>query len=288
MPRLLGIVLVDGRGQGHLAGPSACRCGLGSRNCCDEFLLVALSARLPRARLPHRQRVEGVGDNEGGNSSPSLAFMCSRVCSITRLFSRLLYTVFVSPVLWVLETRGGTQHGTARFARYREVRRDWLTKRGEIYIGLYRDLWGNLHPLTRTGGEHVLLLGPSRSGKGVGCVIPSCIAWNGSSLIHDIKNEIYEASAAYRASLGQKIVRFAPAENGSDAFNPFDCIPEDEGDKLSEGGHFLRLRDSKHRWMQVENGGRLALRRRPGDRDCYADLLCWRRIPPLGPGDGVM
>ena len=100
------------------------------------------------------------------------------VFGITGLFSRLLYTVFVSPVLWVLETRGGSQHGTARWAKWREVRRAWLTKRGSIYLAIYRDIWGSRHPLTRSGGEHVLLLGPSRSGKGIGCVIPFFLACN--------------------------------------------------------------------------------------------------------------
>jgi type IV secretory pathway TraG/TraD family ATPase VirD4 len=39
-----------------------------------------------------------------------------------------------------------------------------------------------------------------------------------------LKNEIFETTAAYRASCGQKIVRFAPAEPGSAAFDPLDCI----------------------------------------------------------------
>ena len=152
------------------------------------------------------------------------------VYGITGLFSRLLYTVFVSPVLWVLETRGGSQHGTARWAKWREVRRAWLTKRGSIYLAIYRDIWGSRHPLTRSGGEHVLLLGPSRSGKGIGCVIPFCLVCNGYLLAKGEKNEIFETTSAWRASQGQKIVRFAPAENGSDAFNPLDVIPDGEGD----------------------------------------------------------
>src|SRR5215472_2217630 len=146
-----------------------------------------------------------------------------------RITLGLLHTVTLAPIFWALELRSGSQHGSARFARWREVRRDWLTSRGSVYLGQYRDPLGNLHPLTRDGKEHVLLLGPSRSGKGIGAIIPTCLEWPGSTLIHDEKNEIFATTSAYRASLG-KVVRFAAAETDSDCFNPLDVIPEGEGD----------------------------------------------------------
>jgi type IV secretion system protein VirD4 len=109
-----------------------------------------------------------------------------------------------------------SKHGSARWARAREIREHWLDQPGSIYLGAWTDWLGRPHALTRPGGEHVLLLGPSRSGKGVGCVIPTCLEWPGALLCHDEKTEIYEVTAPYRASLGQ-VARFAPAEEGTAA-----------------------------------------------------------------------
>jgi type IV secretory pathway TraG/TraD family ATPase VirD4 len=37
--------------------------------------------------------------------------------------------------------------------------------------------------------EHVLCFAPTRSGKGVGLVVPTLLVWPGSAIVHDIKGE---------------------------------------------------------------------------------------------------
>ena len=53
-----------------------------------------------------------------------------------------------------------------------------------VVLGLYRDRY-----LRHDGPEHVLAVAPTRSGKGVGLVLPTLLTWPGSAVIHDIKGE---------------------------------------------------------------------------------------------------
>lgn len=50
--------------------------------------------------------------------------------------------------------------------------------------------------------KHLLLASPTRSGKGVSTVIPNCLEWQHSMVVLDVKQEAYEKTAGYRATLG--------------------------------------------------------------------------------------
>lgn len=123
-------------------------------------------------------------------------------------------------------------HGSAHWASEKEIRQaGLLPKNGKVdpytcYVGGWRDpKTQKMHYLTHSGPEHILALAPTRSGKGVGLVIPTLLAWQGSTLVHDIKGENYALTAGYRASLGQRILRFSPTEKGTSChFNPLDEI----------------------------------------------------------------
>src|SRR3546814_2630743 len=43
--------------------------------------------------------------------------------------------------------------------------------------------------LRHDGAEHILCFAPTRSGKGVGLVVPTLLTWPGSCIVHDIKGE---------------------------------------------------------------------------------------------------
>jgi len=71
------------------------------------------------------------------------------------------------------------------------------------------------------GPEHILAFAPTRSGKGVGLVIPTLLSWEESAVIYDIKGENYTKTAGFRAKYGQVCFKFSPVEDGSSArFNP--------------------------------------------------------------------
>jgi len=73
--------------------------------------------------------------------------------------------------------------------------------------------------LTYDGPEHQLVSGASRSGKGVGHVIPTLLNWNGSVLAYDVKNELWDITAGFRSRIGPCLF-FNPTRPDSIRFNP--------------------------------------------------------------------
>jgi len=118
-------------------------------------------------------------------------------------------------------------HGTAHFATEEEVvQTGLLTPRGEqaagVYLGAWKDPQGNVRYLRHDGPEHIAAIAPTRSGKGVGLVIPTLLAWERSAVIHDMKGELWNLTAGYRKKgLNNVVLKFDPAAaSGSCKFNP--------------------------------------------------------------------
>ncbi len=104
--------------------------------------------------------------------------------------------------------------GSARWARPSEIEKVGLfTPRGVIL--------GRLGPdyLRHDGPEHVLLVAPTRAGKGAGLIVPTLLVWPGPVIVHDIKGENWRLTAGWR-SRGSRILRFDPADAASARFNP--------------------------------------------------------------------
>ena len=96
-----------------------------------------------------------------------------------------------------------------------------LARRAGIYLGLWRE-WGRASYIRDCGAAHVLVFAPTRSGKGVGSVVPTLLTWPNSVLIHDLKGENWALTAGARKRMGQVCLRFSPASADSDGarFNP--------------------------------------------------------------------
>lgn len=75
---------------------------------------------------------------------------------------------------------------------------------------------------------HVLVCGGTGSGKGVSVLIPNLVTYfRGSVVCFDTKGDLFATTAKRRAAKGQRIIRLAPFNGGTDAFNPLDTIPDD-------------------------------------------------------------
>ena len=114
-------------------------------------------------------------------------------------------------------------HGSARLAAPEDIEATGIMRsQGGVYVGgWYNDATRRLQYLRHNGPEHVLAFAPTRSGKGVGLVIPTLLAWDESAVIYDIKGENWAKTAGYRASRGQLCFKFSPVEEGtSSRFNP--------------------------------------------------------------------
>jgi type IV secretion system protein VirD4 len=103
-----------------------------------------------------------------------------------------------------------------------------------IYLGTWPLRFGRLAILRDRSEGSVCAIAPSRSGKGVGVVIPTLLTWPDSVVVMDIKGENFRLSAGRRKQLGNVVLKFDPTAEGSCCFNPFDEIPLRTPDEWGE------------------------------------------------------
>ena len=121
-------------------------------------------------------------------------------------------------------------HGTAAFATFEQVKATGLIhdKNGSgVYCGGFYDEKADLtYYLRHDGPEHIAVFAPTRSGKGVGLIIPTLLSWPESVFVLDIKGENYAMTSGWRQKHANNIVlRFDPANPaGSCAWNPLEEI----------------------------------------------------------------
>lgn len=112
------------------------------------------------------------------------------------------------------EAKTAETYGSARWADKKEVIAAGLLGADGVVLGRYGHAY-----LRHDGPEHILCFAPTRSGKGVGLVVPSLLAWAGSAIVHDIKGENWQLTAGFRAQHG-RVLLFDPTNPGSAAYNP--------------------------------------------------------------------
>ena len=135
-----------------------------------------------------------------------------------------LLVAAIAGARWASKAQDRTDaHGSAHWAAPAEVRNTGLLDAtGGVYVGAWVDTHGATRYLRDDGPAHVLAFAPTRSGKGVGLVLPTLLSWPHSVVVHDIKGENYALTAGWRAQdLGSRVLRFeATALEGSARFNP--------------------------------------------------------------------
>jgi type IV secretion system protein VirD4 len=112
------------------------------------------------------------------------------------------------------EAKRVTTYGSARWAQTAEVRDAGLLAHDGAVLGRWQDRY-----LRHDGPEHVLCFAPTRSGKGVGLVVPTLLTWSGSAIVHDIKGENWSLTAGWRRRFG-RVLLFDPTNAASAAYNP--------------------------------------------------------------------
>ena len=112
------------------------------------------------------------------------------------------------------EAKNVATYGSARWAEKAEVKAAGLLDPDGVVLGRYAHEY-----LRHDGPEHVLCFAPTRSGKGVGLVVPSLLTWPGSAIVHDIKGENWQLTAGFRSHHG-RVLLFDPTNPKSSAYNP--------------------------------------------------------------------
>ncbi|SMF61197.1 conjugal transfer protein TraG [Allosphingosinicella indica] len=117
--------------------------------------------------------------------------------------------------LWrARQARHVTTYGSARWADRRDVRRAGLLAPDGVMLGRYDGEY-----LRHDGPEHILAFAPTRSGKGVGLVVPTLLSWTGSAVVHDIKGENWQLTAGWRNRFSHCLC-FNPTDARSARYNP--------------------------------------------------------------------
>ncbi len=130
--------------------------------------------------------------------------------------------VFTLWLLFSAKPRGKSDlHGSAHWAGEKDIRAAGLLNGKGVYVGAF-DSNGHRKYLRHDGPEHLMAFAPTRSGKGVGLVLPTLLSWPGSTIVLDIKGENWALTAGWRRKQGQKVLRFDPSDiSGCSAcFNP--------------------------------------------------------------------
>ncbi|KAB2907328.1 MAG: conjugal transfer protein TraG, partial [Dechloromonas sp.] len=112
------------------------------------------------------------------------------------------------------ELKNAETYGSARWATEKEARAAGLLGDDGVILGKLDNDY-----LRHDGPEHILCFAPTRSGKGVGLVVPSLLTWPGSCIVHDIKGENWGLTAGFRSRFG-KVLLFDPTNAASAAYNP--------------------------------------------------------------------
>ena len=105
-------------------------------------------------------------------------------------------------------------YGSARWASDRDIHDAGLYDDKGVILGCLRNRY-----LRHDGPEHILAVAPTRSGKGVGLVIPTLLTWSGSAVIHDLKGENWALTAGWRSRFSDCLL-FDPVSPQSVRFNP--------------------------------------------------------------------
>lgn len=115
-----------------------------------------------------------------------------------------LFTVLIGGLAYWMMKPKRSLFGDAHWAKEGDVRKAGLRSKTGVVLG---SLNGKLLRFGEPG--HVLVEAPTRSGKGVGIVIPTLLTWNDSALVLDVKRENWEKTAGFRAK-HQEVFLFNP------------------------------------------------------------------------------
>ena len=134
--------------------------------------------------------------------------------------------------IWLFKDISIEKHiGGARWANAADLRKAGLFAKSGILLGKY---WGQY--LVSDSPTHVMVMAPTRSGKGAGLVIPNLLGWADSVICLDIKQENYQKTAGFRQAHGQKTYMWAPVSDDlkSHCYNPLDAVSKHPHKRITD------------------------------------------------------
>lgn len=136
-------------------------------------------------------------------------------------------------VLAVLLHRRPNMYGDARFATLADLRGKNMLKPEDAALVVGKKDGKFLY---FNGQQFAMVAAPTRSGKGVGIVIPNLLSYQGSVVVLDIKQENFDLTSGFRARYGQSVYFFNPfAEDfRTHRWNPLGYVSSDPNFRISD------------------------------------------------------
>ena len=126
-------------------------------------------------------------------------------------------SIFIAAMLSVWRGRRAkklTTFGSSEWASKRTMKRAGLLTQTGVFLGKVKKNY-----LRHAGPEHIMAFAPTRSGKGVGLVVPTLLSWAESAVIHDIKGENWQLTSGWRSTFSHCLL-FNPTNPASAKYNP--------------------------------------------------------------------
>jgi type IV secretion system protein VirD4 len=158
-------------------------------------------------------------------------------------FAVLLFFV-VSAVRGYGLNKSDNLYGSARWGNEKDLKKFGLTQKLGVVLAEFQkaEVLAKVNPenasislnlkkpaplVCHAGGTNTLMIAPTRSGKGVGSIIPTCLNFPGSMIIFDPKGELFFTTAGFRQKFS-RILKFSPISKDTVCFNPLEEVELDE------------------------------------------------------------
>jgi type IV secretion system protein VirD4 len=171
-------------------------------------------------------------DQRFGTLAPTVFRNASSITALAALTGTLVAAIIA---LRRKSSAPSSAHGSSRWATTAEIKKAGLLRERGVVLCQTSDasfrtsvdgsanekiVAGRLGRLIcHDGPEHVFCFAPTRSGKGVGLVVPTLLSWPHSVLVYDIKKENWALTAGWRKHFS-RVWRFEPTATDSVRFNP--------------------------------------------------------------------
>lgn len=161
------------------------------------------------------------------------------ICAISAILVWLLISIIRSKGF----NKNDNLYGTARWLKAKELKKFGLTEKTGVVLaqqfsasseaiinskgnfGLKIKKTAQL--VCHAGTSHTLMIAPTRSGKGVGSIIPTLTNYFESVIVFDPKGELYNMTAGFRSKFS-RVIKFSPVQMETACFNPLEEVELDQ------------------------------------------------------------
>ncbi|WP_149554521.1 type IV secretory system conjugative DNA transfer family protein [Treponema pectinovorum] len=169
----------------------------------------------------------------------AVASVPGAICAILSVFTWLIISIIRSKGF----NKNEHLYGTSRWGIVKDLKKFGLCENHGVVLAMLYDAKteaiinkkGNfglkmIKPsklICHAGTSHTLVIAPTRSGKGVGTVVPTLCSYTQSVIVFDPKGELYNMTAGYRQKFS-RVIKFSPVQMETACFNPLEEVELDE------------------------------------------------------------